>query len=248
MQDDLEFSGRFVFDDSVAERFDDMITRSIPGMDLLREETAEYVRVFLDSAPLAPGAPRILDLGCSLGTQIQAFRNVLRPLLSYVGVDASAPMAERAMARFAHTERVRIVNASALSYLEEAAAAEERIDVVVALFTLQFMAPEDRVQVLRAIADVQRARSRPLLLLVAEKVVQAPDVEPLVRAAYYGMKSRVSGYDSQQIATKELALRNVLVPLTEAGNLELLRSLAPKWLSLYWAAGPFRAWALVLDS
>lgn len=81
----------FAFGDDVAEVFDDMISRSVPGyleIQLLMNS--------LVGRACSPG-DTVYDLGCSTGTTLALIAKRFPQLnLNLVGIDSSRPMLERA--------------------------------------------------------------------------------------------------------------------------------------------------------
>ena len=81
----------FVFNEQVAEVFDDMLDRSIPFYRQIIDMT---VRLLEEN--LQPG-DRIFDLGCSTGTTLLTIAECLQvPALKFVGVDSSPSMIMKA--------------------------------------------------------------------------------------------------------------------------------------------------------
>src|SRR5690606_25585618 len=79
----------FRFDGAVADVFDDMIRRSIPGYDALVRLLAVAARRY------GRDGTAIYDLGCSLGTVTLAMRRAVGPRVTLVAVDQSSAMIER---------------------------------------------------------------------------------------------------------------------------------------------------------
>ena len=71
MKDEIISKGIWKFDSQVTEVFDDMLKRSIPGFDAMREMTTSI------AAKFAISETYILDLGCSKGGAIAKLIEVL---------------------------------------------------------------------------------------------------------------------------------------------------------------------------
>ena len=81
--------GSFVFDARVASVFTDMISRSVPGYDLLLRMIGLYANVFVQDNS------RVYDLGCSLGDVACIVANkTVADNISIVAVDNSPSMIE----------------------------------------------------------------------------------------------------------------------------------------------------------
>jgi len=188
----------FRFDDSVAGVFPDMLRRSIPGyaasIEAIGSLAARYVR------------PRTncYDLGCSLGAATLAMRQGIRAEgCRVIAVDNSAAMIEKCKTivdgvddidvRLADVRDVTIQNAS----------------MVVMNYTLQFLDPGDRDDLLRRIADGMIEGG---LFLLSEKVVdENTHMEELLVDLHHEHKRR-NNYSELEISRKRAALENVLVP------------------------------------
>lgn len=195
--------GDFIFDRRVARVFSDMIARSVPGW-------AELVRLIgLIGAELAQPGSRIYDLGCSLGASSAS-------ILARLPAMADEPMArlyavDRAPAMIEALRR-RLVDEIARGRIQPICA--DLLDVsiadaslVVLNLTLQFVAPEQRLGLLRRI----RAGLRPGGgLLLVEKVALAEDDELLARV--HARFKNAQGYSALEIARKRSALERVLIP------------------------------------
>ena len=73
----LDANSVWVFDDEVAQHFDEMLARSIPGYHAMRAVVNALVNRYL------PEGGTLVDLGCSLGAQLAPFVNRAR----CIGVD-----------------------------------------------------------------------------------------------------------------------------------------------------------------
>jgi tRNA (cmo5U34)-methyltransferase len=91
--------------------------------------------------------------------------------------------------------------------------------VVVLNFTLQFIPPEDRLQLLERIAAGMRPGG---VLILSEKVVfNDAHLNELLADIHHDFK-RAHGYSDLEISQKRNALENVLIPETIAAHRERL--------------------------
>ncbi|MCB1872799.1 MAG: carboxy-S-adenosyl-L-methionine synthase CmoA [Gammaproteobacteria bacterium] len=193
----------FVFDQRVARVFPDMIQRSVPGyatvINMIGVLAREYVQ---------PGTV-CYDLGCSLGAcSLALAASITAPKCRIVAVDNSPAMIEQAQQqrRFqqlatpvewfcADIREIQIQNAS----------------MVVLNFTLQFIPPAARLELLRSIHQGLRPGG---LLLLSEKIsFEDPQQERLQIEMHHAFK-RANGYNELEISRKRSALENVLIPET----------------------------------
>lgn len=192
-------SGDFVFDDTVAAVFPDMIQRSVPGypaiinmIQLLAERHAQAGSV-------------LLDLGCSLGASTVALANGAHTMACrVVGVDNAPAMLERAAA----LTGVEYPNIEWLCADIRDVDVEDA-SVVVLNFTLQFVAPGDRLPLLQRIRRGLRPGG---ILILSEKIAGADAAEDEILVAMHHAFKRANGYSDLEISRKRTALENVLIP------------------------------------
>ena len=192
-------SGDFVFDDTVAAVFPDMIQRSVPGypaiinmIQLLAERHAQAGSV-------------LLDLGCSLGASTVALANGAHTMACrVVGVDNAPAMLERAAA----LTGVEYPNIEWLCADIRDVDVEDA-SVVVLNFTLQFVAPGDRLPLLQRIRRGLRPGG---ILILSEKIAGADAAEDELLVAMHHAFKRANGYSDLEISRKRTALENVLIP------------------------------------
>ena len=194
----------FAFDARVAAVFPDMIRRSVPGyattIGLLGLIAGEYAQA--DS--------HIYDLGCSLGATTLAMRRRLnQPGCRIIAVDNAAAMVERCR------EHVEADNAPAPVDVVCADIRDvpiENASVVAMTFTLQFIAPEQRLALLQRIHTGLRPGG---VLLLSEKLAFADHTEHALLQRLHLAFKRANGYSELEISQKRAALENVLIPETE---------------------------------
>jgi tRNA (cmo5U34)-methyltransferase len=197
----------FVFDDTVARVFPDMIKRSVPGYSTIINMTGLLAGRFA-----MPGA-RCYDLGCSLGASTLAMRqNIHCDGCDIVAVDNSLSMLERCRSMIeidTHDTAVQLVCADVRDVEIENAA------VVVLNFTLMFIPPAERQAFVNRIAKGIRPGG---ILILSEKVTfEDPHLNELNIELHHDFK-RANGYSDLEVSQKRSALENVLVPETLASH------------------------------
>jgi len=203
----------FEFNQEVADVFDDMVSRSVPFYD-------EIHRILLDIVDRAcPRLDNIYDLGCSTGTTISIIskhvgaRN-LQP--GFIGVDNSEYMLEKC------SKKIHSSGVSDCKLLCQNIEDTEITDanLVIMNYTLQFLDPEKRHQVLENIFNGLRTGG---VFFLSEKIrVDDEHIHTLLTELYYDFKRR-NGYSELEISQKREALENVLRPLTPEEQLLALR-------------------------
>lgn len=224
---------RWAFDDSVTQVFDDMLRRSIPQYDVMRDAVHE-----LAMRHVVPGAS-IVDLGCSRGGALARFVDELGMANRYFGVDVSGPMLEAARERF--REHAGVVSIEHLD-LRDAYPDVGVACVTTAVLTLQFVPINYRQRVISSVHEHTRTGGA---FVLVEKVLGAgASIDDLMVDLYHGMKER-NGYSRDEIDRKRLSLEGVLVPVTARWNEELLRGAGFREVDCFWRWLNFAAWIAV---
>lgn len=198
----IERVGGFVFDDSVAAVFDDMIRRSVPGyamtLSLLPLIAKRYAKPHT----------RIYDLGCSLGAGLIAIANGSPESTSLIGIDNSQPMLDRCNANLGQAIEDQSWELRQADILETPI---ENASVALLNFTLQFIPIERRLELLRSIADGLNPGG---VLLLSEKVRFADAKAQQDLFDLHHDFKRDNGYSDLEISQKRSSLENVLIAET----------------------------------
>ena len=135
--------GDWTFDEKVAEVFPDMVQRSVPGYSNIISIIGMLAERFVQ-----PNST-IYDLGCSLGAATLSIRrNVSNKNCRIIAVDNSQPMVERCKR---HIESYKANTPVDVICDDICNIDMENASMVVLNFTLQFLTPENRQQVLNKI-------------------------------------------------------------------------------------------------
>ena len=204
----------FEFDQNVANVFNDMLLRSIPFYTEIQRMIGEMAHFFYQPKTC------IFDLGCSTGNSLKTLvQSVTDRDAIFIGIDNSEPMLERAgqyLKKEAGKAKIRLV----LADLAGKDFSIENASVVIMNWTLQFIRPIYREQLLRKIA---KGTNKGGVLILCEKVLVDQSVlNRLYIDLYYDFKKR-NGYSTLEIAQKREALENVLIPNKIQEDIDLLR-------------------------
>jgi tRNA (cmo5U34)-methyltransferase len=203
----------FVFDESVAAVFDDMVSRSVPQYGEIQRMLAELALAFVGEGST------VYDLGCSTGTTLSVLHNALRTKARLIGIDNSTEMLEQC--------RTKLVDLGAADAIElQHGDLDNGIEirdasVVFLVLTLMFVRPLNRDKVIRRIHA--GLRDNGCLLLVEKVLGNGSLFNRLFIERYYAYKRRM-GYSELEISQKREALENVLIPYRLEENRELLLS------------------------
>lgn len=226
---------RWTFDQDVAERFPDMLERSIPDYQTMRSLTFD-----LGSRFVQPGTA-IADIGCSRGEALAPFIDRFGARNSYLGLDSSEPMVALARERFGGFGGLVTIQHRDLareSYPKRPAS------LTLAVLTLMFVPVEHRQRVLR---DIYTSTVPGGALVLVEKVLSSDDrAEALMTEAYHDMK-RAHGYSDHEVEAKARALEGVLVSWATPELERALRAAGFRTVEPFWRAYQFGGWVAVRD-
>ncbi len=204
-----KISKKFEFDEAVASVFDDMLSRSVPFYDEVRE-----LIISLILAEQKEGM-KVLDIGSSTAKfllDLHAKKNVTMQLK---GLDNSQAMIDRAIQKchaFGAGIELELADMLEYDYLNE--------EVIVANYTLQFIRPMQR---LKLIKKIYKGLHDDGMFIFSEKIVfENKTLDKEMIDIYYAYKKE-QGYSDYEIAQKREALENVLIPFTIEENKQMCK-------------------------
>lgn len=201
---------QFEFDEEVAAVFDDMLERSVPFY-----KESQKITEFFALKNLKDGSI-LYDLGSSTASLLLNISRKLECKATLVGLDNSEAMLEQARKK-AHAlgAKLQLQNADILTY------EYKRADVFVSNYTLQFIRPLVREELIKKIAS---ALNKEGVFIFSEKVIShnAKLNKDLIEC-YYDFKKE-QGYSEYEIMQKREALENVLVPYSEEENILMAKN------------------------
>lgn len=192
----------FEFNAQVADVFDNMIQRSVPGYSFLLDVIGVLAQRY------GQEHSQCYDLGCSLGTTTLRLRQNLPASCHVIGIDNSEAMVSRCRHNMARDN-----SQASYEILQQniQATSIDKASIVILNFTLQFIADTERQAILQSIYDGMQPGG---VLLLAEKI-RFPNAQQqdLQTDLYHDFK-RFQGYSDLEVAQKRAALENVLVSNT----------------------------------
>lgn len=203
--------GDFVFDDTVAAVFPDMIQRSVPGYPAI----VNMIRLLAER--YAQAGSSLFDLGCSLGASTVALDHGAKDKgCRVIGIDNAPSMLDRAVELTTDTHPTIEWRCADVRDVDVADAS-----VVAMNFTLQFIPVDDRLALLQRIHDGLRPGG---ILILSEKIAaQDTAGNELLTELHHAFK-QANGYSELEIARKRSALETVLVPETLAAHRKRLQA------------------------
>ncbi|HET8808605.1 MAG TPA: carboxy-S-adenosyl-L-methionine synthase CmoA [Methylophaga sp.] len=199
----LEKMVDFRFDERVADVFPDMIQRSVPGYGTL------ITNIGIIAGHYAQNDSDCFDLGCSLGAVTLSMRQRIKAAnCRIIAIDNSAAMIERAeRIMAADNNRVPVD----LRHEDIKDSVIKNASVVVMNFTLQFIAPDLRDDLIKKIYNGLKPGG---VLIISEKLAFADNRSQQLQQQLHLDFKRANGYSDLEISQKRNALENVLIPET----------------------------------
>jgi len=220
---DTDCVEKFAFDERVADVFPDMIKRSVPGYVSLVSLTGVIASEFIREKT------SVYDLGCSLGAvsssilaNLQTFPETL------FAVDNSSAMLEKCRVNLTGflegdlnieflNEDIRTISIADASF-------------IALNFTLQFLPPEDRNDMIQKIYDALIPGGA---FVLSEKITVVPEEEEKLIIQLHESFKLANGYSDLEIAAKRSALEKVLIPETAEAHIKRLTNAGFKKV-LHW--------------
>jgi tRNA (cmo5U34)-methyltransferase len=200
---------KFEFDQAVASVFDDMLSRSVPFYDEVRKLVISLILAEQKENK------KVLDLGSSTAKFLLDLHSKMHTNMKLKGIDNSQAMLDRAEQKcqaFGANIELELADMLTYKYCEE--------DVIVANYTLQFIRPMQRVELIKKLYDGLKDDG---MFIFSEKVVfEDKKLDKDLIDVYYDYKKE-QGYSEYEIAQKREALENVLIPFTIEENIQMCK-------------------------
>ena len=217
---------KWEFDESVANCFENMLSRSIPQYDIMRQSVSDLVYDVINTCP-RKGYFSVLDVGCSDGLMIQSLLDKFNGDGYYTGIDVSEPMLKKASERFLNNNNVRIMNHDI-----KTGTPSSKYDIITSILTLQFVPINYRQQIIQNIYDGLNS-ARGCFIFVEKILGETAYLDSLMVKNYHEYK-RQHGYSAEDIERKRLSLEGVLVPVTNNWNIDLLKQAGFRQIDVFW--------------
>ncbi|MFC5474495.1 methyltransferase domain-containing protein [Paraherbaspirillum soli] len=202
----------WTFAGDTAKNFDGHVSKSVPCYAEGHELIAQISDFFVG------GHSVCYELGCSTGTLTRALARRHGVNVKWIGLDIEPDMIEQARESTA-SEAHPLPNVSFITD-DINLHPYEKSDFIVAYYTLQFVRPRLRQELL---ARIYESLNWGGAFLLFEKV-RAPDARfQDIAVGLYNEYKLKQGYDAEQILQKTRSLKGVLEPFSTDGNMDLLR-------------------------
>ena len=219
MQDQVMKSGKWEFDEEVTSCFTEMLSRSIPDYENMRDLVYKVGRNYVKPDTY------IIDMGCSNGLSAEPFVKRFEDNCFKL-IETSRPMLEACAKRYEGYSNVKVCDYDLRDGLEPCDSS-----LVLSILTLQFTPIEYRQKIVKSVFDSLCDGGA---FVLVEKVMGASaDIDEMLVGEYYGIKAD-HAYTQEQIANKRKSLEGVLVPVTESWNVELLKMAGFSQIDCFW--------------
>jgi tRNA (cmo5U34)-methyltransferase len=202
--------GEWRFDKKVAQSFDSHVRKSVPFYDEIQHLIVEMSEFFVrDNSS-------VFDIGASTGETLYhlADKHRQKKNVRLFGIEQSFRMVEEAGSKLKDIPNIRLLHHNVQEY-----ARFDHADLILALYTLQFLNLEDRYELLAKIFRDLRIGGA---FVIVEKVhAESAQAEDLWNELHWDFKQR-SGLSDDMILAKSRSLRGVLLPMTVLENIRML--------------------------
>lgn len=220
---------KWEFDKDVADCFENMLERSIPQYQVMRDSVLSCLKYFFELRGISKSGYSILDIGCSDGLMIEHLIKNLDGLGYYTGIDVSEPMLDNARERLEYYINRHIVDLQNVDLRYNFP--KSLYSAITSILSIQFTPIEYRHKIL---SNVYKNLLFGGCFIMVEKVLgNSTDINDIMVKSYYSKKSE-NGYTKEDIERKRLSLEGVLVPITSDWNIELLKNTGFKEVDVFW--------------
>lgn len=232
--------GKWAFDKRVADCFSDMLKRSIPQYDVMRQACFDVGSEFVTEADQGCD---VVDLGASRGDALAPFIDKYGATRRYVAVEVSPPMLDVLKGRYSGLIEhglVRVLDTDLRRSYPHCTAA-----LTLCVLTLQFTPIEYRQRIVRSM--FKHTVPGGAVILVEKILGETAEINEQQVGVYHAMKE-ANGYTQEEIDRKRLSLEGVLIPVTAKWNEELLTNAGFTAVDCFWRWMNFAAWVAVKES
>lgn len=227
--------GAWKFDEGVTKVFDDMLKRSIPQYEVMRQLVFEIGEKFIKPQS------NVVDLGASRGEALVPFLERYGARNRWIEVEVSEPMRDAMKERFAGFISTGVVEVRG-DDLRYGYPPVLNVSLTLCVLTAMFVPIEYRQ---RLLDNIYKSLAPGGALIIVEKVLgDGSYLDELYVDRYLKMKAD-HGYSKEEIDRKRYSLEGVLVPITAGWNEQLLRRAGFSQVDSFWRWLNFMGWVAV---
>jgi tRNA (cmo5U34)-methyltransferase len=234
VKDEILYKKKFEFNKGVSSVFSNMLERSIPEYEKLRE------LVYKISLRFQVDRTHIVDLGASTGLSLEKIINAFKNKNKYIAVECSKSMVAELNKKFKSEIK------SGMMFVENKDLRHDYpvsiSSIVYSIFTIQFIPLEYRQGL---IEKIYKSLTTGGCFVFVEKVLgESSHLNSIFIDEYLEYKKQ-NNYSDEQIERKKIALEGVLVPLTASWNVSLLKDAGFRFVDCFWRYLNFCGWIAV---
>jgi len=227
LTDNIIPQSKWEFDENVADCFEDMLSRSIPQYDIMRELVFKIGCKILEKN--STHRYSMLEIGCSDGLALQPFINKYGATARFRGIDISEPMLEKAKTRYKNLIECNICKFDNIDLRYDFP--NDIYDLIMSILTIQFTPIEYRQNIIQKVYD--KLNNGGAFIFVEKVLGNCSEINDIMVNEYYNLK-KSNGYSQDQIDRKKISLEGVLVPMTSNWNIDLLKQAGFKKVDVFW--------------
>tara|TARA_B100002019_G_scaffold180810_1_gene156111 strand:- start:2341 stop:3054 length:714 start_codon:yes stop_codon:yes gene_type:complete len=214
-------------------KFDQHISKSVPGYEFGKSIIANYSDFFVNLKPQL-----IYDIGCSTGSLLKKI-DARHPKkdLNFIGIDIEPEMIE-----FAQKREYLNPNKFKFECIDVLEMSLEKTSIVISYYTLQFILPSIRQELVNRIYESLAWGGA---FFIFEKT-RGPDgrFQDMNTHVYNEYKLN-KGYSPSEIFSKSRALTGVLEPFSDKGNIDMFKRAGFKDIQYIFANICFKGWICI---
>lgn len=211
------------FNKEVTDVFPNMLSRSIPGYDSMRELVYRMARNYVKEGT------NVLDIGCSTGISSELLIKSFGAKCNFVLTDVSEPMIAKCREKYSKEIQDGYVNVKYSDLREKLPV--KGCSLILSCLTIQFTPIEYRQFIFKNIYESLEPGGA--LILVEKVMGNSDEIDNVLIKEYYDIK-RENQYTEEQIKTKRRSLEGSLVPLTINMNEQLLNISGFRKVDTFW--------------
>ena len=221
---------KFSFNSSVADVFEDMVSRSVPGYDFLVENIGVLSKKFYQDNT------KIYDLGSSLcGCSISVLKKIKNKNIEICAVDSSKAMIDICKKRINSSE-IKFFNSDILDIEIDNAS------VIILNLTLQFIPINKRTDLLKKLF-LQLNKNG--VIIVTEKIKLDKKSDDIFFVNFHEFFKENNGYSKEEIDRKKIALSKTMQIESEKIHEDRFRSIGCNNFYRWFQCYNFVSWVLI---
>ena len=221
---------KFIFDNNVADVFEDMVNRSVPGYEFLIENIGVISKKFYQKNTA------IYDLGSSLcACSLSILENLRDTEVQIYAVDSSKAMIDICKKNI-NKKEIKFVQSDILDIDIKNAS------IVILNLTLQFINLDKRTYLLKKIFSNLNKNG---VIIITEKIKLDKTSDDIFFKNFHDFFKENNGYSKEEIDRKKIALSETMIIETEKKHEDRFRDIGCKNFYKWFQCYNFVSWVLI---